>query len=969
MLAPAHMHSAGKVVASSGLAHLFPQDTHEEGSGAGLPADTSSESETSMESEHSVDIEKSRDMPFYYEMKIKDYDSALLIACYTGDTYSVKKLIEKFQALPTCRDEKDFPCGFHAAMSGNLECLKVILDHDAHEMYDEYFEYYVTVDNMTPLMTLLRHGYLEIVNFFLHQRNCKLRLLGPRFGVDREALVKPGKMGNSDMGLTAPLRKWLELAPEVGHVSHISRRRPLELPHRKVTLIHDISEEEFEYLQCQRDMVRMFVRAYAAEYEDEKIIRPPSRSIDRRNALITYDVDALDEEMQWQKKVMEAESQVGRKSSNYEEEEIEAFRPQVVQAMVISTGTPVEEPIFEPPGMTLEQMVSGRKSRHTQGADSSRKSQSAPPPRSTSAVSPQNTTRSASAGGARPTLNSSSSRSHHSLNHSTSQSHLSHASSRGQLNDRKSMSSRTSTMGLRNNPTIWRCGMCGHYHDEVDIEQVESYECDACARENVYNKPKKVEHVRETEIAEMSANRNSAWGFKHRLWDEDNYEGELWENIGSEFVSEEDVHDFLTVFKRSSMWSLGPRRLRELLRVCRVLHLHQNDTVFMEGQPIGGLYCLKVGGVSLDCKANPGDSEWLWIDENSFADDKSHPGVKVLDSRAFMDSQSLHKTTARIKSAEAVVFAMYIDDIMEFCGDTDIANIIHDSLSVSIVHMVPVIRLAFTPKELQMVAHQLSYREYRQDQVLCRKGERLGHILIVQRGKLLVDEGGQEVVINIGGDAPAGGAWLPYFIVGVRPLLFDLTSTCYVQVKGALAETWVLNIQDVDKALKGKKLLPLLQMATYILYLQRLPMFKNLKDNDTRLKLMISHSQTSEYWKTEIIIKQGDIGDSLYILVEGTVSIIKNGKQAATLVADIDNDKVHFFGEVALIQSTPRGATVKVKSNVATTLCVQKDVIEEAFGSVEALLEEQGLTKAAVLDMQQKQAVRRGKSATSAAAR
>lgn len=391
----------------------------------------------------------------------------------------------------------------------------------------------------------------------------------------------------------------------------------------------------------------------------------------------------------------------------------------------------------------------------------------------------------------------------------------------------------------------------------------------------------------------------------------------------------------------------------ELLRICKVLNLEQNDVVFFEGRPISGLYCLKFGKVYLECKQNPADSETLWIDPESFLDEKNHPGVKLLDVRAFMDSRAVHKTTARIKSQQAVVLAFYAEEILEFCDCAETSDLVHDSLSVSTVQMVPVISLALSHKELLTVARQLKYREYRQDQVMCTKGERLGHILIVQRGKLYVDEADQELVVTIGGDRPANGApWLPYFIVGVRLLLYDLTSTCRVEVKGALAETWVLSVQDVDRHLKGKKLLALLQMSTYILYLQRLPLFKSLPNHDPRLKLMISHSTTLEYWINEVIITQGENGDSLFVLVEGSVAIIIDGNQVASLVADIDNDKVHFFGEVALLQKAPRGATVRVQSNVATTLCVTREVIDEAFGSVEALLKEQGLTKEAVLQME-----------------
>ena len=54
------------------------------------------------------------------------------------------------------------------------------------------------------------------------------------------------------------------------------------------------------------------------------------------------------------------------------------------------------------------------------------------------------------------------------------------------------------------------------------------------------------------------------------------------------------------------------------------------------------------------------------------------------------------------------------------------------------------------------------------------------------------------------------------------------------------------------------------------------------------------------------LFEEGDEGDSLYLLVEGEVSIIKAGTEVLFF-----NEKGYCLGEIALIDSKPRSATVK----------------------------------------------------------
>lgn len=65
-----------------------------------------------------------------------------------------------------------------------------------------------------------------------------------------------------------------------------------------------------------------------------------------------------------------------------------------------------------------------------------------------------------------------------------------------------------------------------------------------------------------------------------------------------------------------------------------------------------------------------------------------------------------------------------------------------------------------------------------------------------------------------------------------------------------------------------------------------------------------------EFPSGEYVFKQGDSGDAFYIVQTGTVDVLmKNGLFFKKKVASLDQGK--FFGEIALMESSPRTATIK----------------------------------------------------------
>lgn len=104
--------------------------------------------------------------------------------------------------------------------------------------------------------------------------------------------------------------------------------------------------------------------------------------------------------------------------------------------------------------------------------------------------------------------------------------------------------------------------------------------------------------------------------------------------------------------------------------------------------------------------------------------------------------------------------------------------------------------------------------------------------------------------------------------------------------------------------------------------LKKLPVFKTLGRREIIAVEKISYRR--EYAADEVIFRQDDPGLGMYIVERGTVSIIaENTGQVLTELQEGD-----FFGEIALLNESPRSASAKAKTS-CTLICIfQPDVLD-----------------------------------------
>lgn len=104
--------------------------------------------------------------------------------------------------------------------------------------------------------------------------------------------------------------------------------------------------------------------------------------------------------------------------------------------------------------------------------------------------------------------------------------------------------------------------------------------------------------------------------------------------------------------------------------------------------------------------------------------------------------------------------------------------------------------------------------------------------------------------------------------------------------------------------------------------LKRIPVFDGLDARDLLQIEKILHER--EYRPQERIFLQGDPGHGMYIIVEGDVEIVSEpGHHLLTVLHESE-----FFGELALLDESPRTATAVAQSPCRLLCLVQSDLYD-----------------------------------------
>lgn len=103
--------------------------------------------------------------------------------------------------------------------------------------------------------------------------------------------------------------------------------------------------------------------------------------------------------------------------------------------------------------------------------------------------------------------------------------------------------------------------------------------------------------------------------------------------------------------------------------------------------------------------------------------------------------------------------------------------------------------------------------------------------------------------------------------------------------------------------------------------LRNIPLFAKLEPS--KRKLLVFTSERLTFEEGQVLCQQGDMGESAYIIVDGTADIIVETPTGPLTVAVVGRND--FVGEIAILCDVPRTATVKATTKL-TTLRISKDL-------------------------------------------
>lgn len=116
-------------------------------------------------------------------------------------------------------------------------------------------------------------------------------------------------------------------------------------------------------------------------------------------------------------------------------------------------------------------------------------------------------------------------------------------------------------------------------------------------------------------------------------------------------------------------------------------------------------------------------------------------------------------------------------------------------------------------------------------------------------------------------------------------------------------------------------------------FLTESPLFEGVTGE--AISRLFALARAREYAAGEIVVQEGDHGDAVFLLYEGTVAVRARGRGGEDVDLATLQERGEFFGEAGLIDPGPRSATVSAATDAAL-LELSIDGLSQFFGEYPA---------------------------------
>lgn len=188
-------------------------------------------------------------------------------------------------------------------------------------------------------------------------------------------------------------------------------------------------------------------------------------------------------------------------------------------------------------------------------------------------------------------------------------------------------------------------------------------------------------------------------------------------------------------------------------------------------------------------------------------------------------------------------------------------------------------------------------------------------------GKIAAGDKGQKVVTF------SSGA-----LFGELALMYNAPRAATVTAASPTVHLWVLAAMDFKMLLAQSSQA---QYAKYEGWLSKVELLKAL--NHFELSKLADVLESECFDKGEEIIKQGDLGSKFYILEDGSTAAYIDGDGGEKEVKKYDKQG-DYFGEIALLTSEPRKATVRATGEGCSVVSLSKADFNSLLGPISDIL-------------------------------